>query len=72
MKKKVLDVTKYKCPMSFLKTKEFLVDNKNKEKIILVKGKKDTNLLSNSLKKNFNIRVVELKDNVYEIQIESN
>ena len=50
MKKKVLDVTDYKCPMTFLKTKEFIKLNINHKKIILLKGKKDLELLKNSLK----------------------
>ena len=51
MKKKVLDVTDYKCPMTFLKTKEFIKLNINHKKIILLKGKKDLELLKNSLEK---------------------
>ena len=53
MKKKVLDVTNFKCPMTFLKTKEFIKLNINNKKIIIIKGRKDFELLSNSLKKNF-------------------
>ena len=34
MKKKVLDVTNFKCPMTFLKTKEFIKLNTNSKKII--------------------------------------
>ena len=41
MKKKVLDVTKEKCPMTFLKVKIFIEENQGVEKVILVKGKKD-------------------------------
>ena len=51
MKKKVLDVTSFKCPMTFLKTKEFIKLNINNKKIIILKGRKDLELLSNSLKK---------------------
>ena len=40
MKKKVLDVTKDKCPMTFLKTKNFISANIGLEKTILIKGKK--------------------------------
>ena len=40
MKKKVLDVTKDKCPMTFLKTKNFISSNIGFEKTILIKGKK--------------------------------
>ena len=55
MKKKVLDVTNFKCPMTFLKTKEFIKLNINNKKIIILKGKRDLELLSNSLKKNFKL-----------------
>ncbi len=69
MKKKVLDVTSYKCPMTFLKTKDFIKKNKNHTKVIIIKGKKDAQLLTNSLKKNFYVEILELKDKVYEITI---
>ena len=59
MKKKVLDVTNFNCPMVFLKTKEFIKLNINKKKIIIIKGRKNFELLSNSLKKNFQLNVVE-------------
>ena len=55
MKKKVLDVTNFKCPMTFLKTKEFIKLNADNKKIIVLKGRRDLELLSNSLKKNFDI-----------------
>ena len=42
MKKKVLDVTNYKCPMTFLKTKDFINKNKDHLKVIIIKGKKGT------------------------------
>lgn len=70
MKKKVLDVTNYKCPMTFLKTKDFINKNKDHLKVIIIKGKKDTQLLKNSLKKNFNVKISVLKDNIYEITIQ--
>ena len=41
MKKKVLDVTNFNCPMVFLKTKEFIKLNINKKKIIIIKGRKN-------------------------------
>ena len=41
MKKKVLDVTNEKCPMTFLKAKVFISANIGSEKTILIKGKKD-------------------------------
>ena len=55
MKKKVLDVTKDKCPMTFLKTKNFISANIGLEKTILIKGKKDFQMLKNTLEKNFKV-----------------
>ena len=72
MKKKVLDVTSFKCPMTFLKTKEFIKLNINNKKIIILKGRKDLELLSNSLKKNFDIKVVEKNNEIFEIELISN
>ncbi|GIR25459.1 MAG: hypothetical protein CM15mP40_00670 [Alphaproteobacteria bacterium] len=69
MKKKVLDVTNFKCPMTFLKTKEFIKLNINNKKIIILKGKRDLELLSNSLKKNFELKVVEKNDEIFEIEL---
>ena len=69
MKKKVLDVTEYKCPMTFLKTKEFIKLNINSKKIIVLKGRKDLELLSNSLKKNFELKVVEKNNEIFEIEL---
>ena len=72
MKKKVLDVTSFKCPMTFLKTKEFIKLNINNKKIIILKGRRDLELLSNSLKKNFDIKVVEKNNEIFEIELISN
>ena len=69
MKKKVLDVTNFKCPMTFLKTKEFIKLNINNKKIIILKGRKDLELLSNSLKKNFQLKVVEKNNEIFEIEL---
>ena len=69
MKKKVLDVTNLKCPMTFLKTKEFIKLNTSKKKIIILKGRKDLELLSNSLKKNFQVKVVEKNNEIFEIEL---
>ena len=41
MKKKVLDVTDQRCPLTFLKAKEFLKSNLHCEKKILIKGTDD-------------------------------
>mgnify|MGYP001188550075 FL=1 len=69
MKKKVLDVTNLKCPMTFLKTKEFIKLNTSNKKIIILKGRKDLELLSNSLKKNFQLKVVEKNNEIFEIEL---
>ncbi len=69
MTKKVLDITDSKCPMSFLKTKEFIKNNFNQKKVIILKGKKEYNLLSNSLKKNFEIKVTKKKSDIFEIEL---
>ena len=69
MKKKVLDVTNFKCPMTFLKTKEFIKLNTSNKKIIILKGRKDLELLSNSLKKNFQLKVVEKNNEIFEIEL---
>ena len=69
MKKKVLDVTNFKCPMTFLKTKEFIKLNTNSKKIIILKGRRDLELLSNSLKKNFELKVNEKNDDIFEIEL---
>ncbi len=68
MKKKVLDITDIQCPMSYLKTKEFIKKNIKQRKLIILKGKKDLKLLSNSLKKNFKIQITSKKDEVFEIE----
>ena len=69
MKKKVLDVTNFKCPMTFLKTKEFIKLNINSKKVIVLKGRNDLELLSNSLKKNFELKVVEKNNEIFEIEL---
>ena len=54
MKKKVLDITNLDCPMTFIKTKLFIKENLNYEKVILVKGKKKMSLcLKTLLRKTF-------------------
>tara|TARA_B100000886_G_scaffold327502_1_gene275014 strand:+ start:162 stop:374 length:213 start_codon:yes stop_codon:yes gene_type:complete len=69
MKKKVLDVTDYECPMTFLKTKEFIKLNIKFKKIIILKGKRDLDLLTNSLKKNFELKVNKKNDDIFEIEL---
>ncbi len=72
MKKKVLDVTNFKCPMTFLKTKEFIKLNTYNKKIIILKGRRDLELLSNSLKKSFKLKVVEKDNEIFEIELIKN
>ena len=67
MKKKVLDVTDQTCPLTFLKTKEFLKSNLDCEKTILIKGANDFKKLINTLSKNFYIETKARKNSVYEI-----
>ena len=67
MKKKVLDVTDQTCPLTFLKTKEFLKSNVDCEKTILIKGANDFKKLINTLSKNFYIETKARKNSVYEI-----
>ena len=69
MKKKVLDVTDQRCPLTFLKAKEFLKSNLNCEKKILIKGKDDFEKLTNSIRKNFYIETKKKKDSIYEITV---
>ena len=67
MKKKVLDITDHRCPLTFLKTKEFLKSSGDCEKTILIKGASDFKKLVNSLSRNFYIETKKRKDSVYEI-----
>ena len=67
MKKKVLDVTDQTCPLTFLKTKEFLKSNVDCEKTILIKGANDFKKLISSLSKNFVIETKKREGSVYEI-----
>ena len=67
MKKKVLDVTNEKCPMTFLKAKVFIDANTGFEKIILIKGKKAFQLLKNNLEKNFEVKSKKISQNVFQI-----
>ena len=69
MKKKVLDITMLPCPIGFLKTRQFINENKNFKKVILVKGQKDCDMLANSLKKNFKINIAKQEKDIFEIQL---
>ena len=67
MKKKVLDVTKDKCPMTFLKTKNFISANIGLEKTILIKGKKDFQMLKNTLEKNFKVKTKKVSQDTFQL-----
>ena len=67
MKKKVLDVTDQRCPLTFLKAKEFLKSNLRCEKKILIKGTDDFKKLKNSISMNFHIETKRREDSIYEI-----
>ena len=69
MKKKVLDVTDQRCPLTFLKAKEFLKSNLDCEKKILIKGTDDFKKLKNSISRNFYIETKKREDSIYEIII---
>ena len=69
MKKKILDVTKEKCPMTFLKVKIFIQENQGFEKIILIKGKKDFLMLKESLEKNFKVKIKPKTKNIFQLAI---
>ena len=69
MKKKVLDITDQRCPLTFLKAKEFLKSNLHCEKKILIKGSDDFKKLKNSISRNFYIETKKREDSIYEIII---
>ena len=72
IKKKVLDFSSEKCPMTFIKAKEFLKDNNDVlNKIILVKGTKDFKQLLGTLEKNFKVHSKQIKKSIYEINIKN-
>ena len=67
MKKKVLDITDQRCPLTFLKAKEFLKSDLHCEKKILIKGTDDFKKLKNSVSRNFHIETKKREDSIYEI-----
>ena len=69
MKKKVLDITGFDCPMTFIKAKEFIKNNANEEKVIIIKGKANLERLENSLKKNFRISSKKIKKDIFELNL---
>ena len=67
MKKKVLDITGFDCPMTFIKAKEFIKSNTNDQKIIIIKGKTNFERLKNSLEKNFEVKSRNIKKDIFEL-----
>ena len=66
MKKKVLDITSYDCPMTFIKAKEFIKSNTDDQKIIIIRGKTNLQKLENSLKKNFRLSSRKIEKDIFE------
>ena len=70
MKKKVLDITSYDCPMTFIKAKEFIKNNADEQKIIILRGKTNLQKLENSLKKkNFRISSKKIEKDIFELKL---
>jgi len=70
MKKKILDITQESCPMTFLRTKNFLKENVNlSEKYILVKGEKNFISLKEALEKKFSLNSKKINEDIYEIKL---
>ncbi len=69
MKKKVLDITSYDCPMTFIKAKEFIRSNAHNQKIIIIKGKTNLQRLENSLKRNFRISSKKIEKDIFELKL---
>jgi len=69
MKKKVLDITAFNCPMTFIKAKEFIMSNTDNHKVIIIKGKTNLERLENSLKKNFRTSSKKIKKDTFELRL---
>jgi TusA-related sulfurtransferase len=69
MKKKVLDITGFDCPMTFIKAKEFIKSNANHKKIILIKGRDNLQKLENSLKKNFRTSSKKIEKDIFALKL---
>ena len=70
-KKSKLDLSKYNCPMIFVKTKIFLEKQTNfKNKMIIVKGRKNLESLNNTLlDKNIKTIVTSLENDKFQIRL---
>ena len=51
--------------MTFLKAKNFIAANIGFEKTILIKGKKDFQMLKNNLEKNFKVKTKKISQNIF-------
>ena len=69
MKKKVLDITGFDCPMTFIKAKEFIKSNTDNQKIIIIRGKSNLQKLENSLKKNFRLSSRKIEKDIFELKL---
>ena len=69
MKKKVLDITSFDCPMTFIKAKEFIKSNTDDQKIIIIRGKSNLQKLENSLKKNFRLSSKQIEKDIFELKL---
>ncbi len=69
MKKKVLDITSFDCPMTFIKAKEFIKSNTDDQKIIIIRGKSNLQKLENSLKKNFRLSSKKIEKDIFELKL---
>ena len=69
MKKKVLDITSFDCPMTFIKAKEFIKSNTDNQKIIIIRGKSNLQKLENSLKKNFRLSSRKIEKDIFELKL---
>ena len=69
MKKKVLDITSFDCPMTFIKAKEFIKSNTDDQKIIIIRGKTNLQKLETSLKKNFRLSSRKIEKDIFELKL---
>ena len=69
MKKKILDITSYKCPIA-IKAKEFLKKFSSvKTKTILIKGSENHDSLVQTLKASYKLKSKKIGDQIYEINL---
>lgn len=71
MKRKVLDITKFECPITFIKARDFLKLKSDQDRIIIVKGDENFKKLRNALEKNFILEVDKKKNRVFEIIVKN-